>query len=186
MRLSSFPVPFACLAVVAGLSAFHGCSAQAQESRVVLDRNGSTIVLEPYAPNIIRVTLSTLKDPALAPAGYGFTASPSPQGWSYRHTDAEDIYQSSRLTVTIPAIRPRGGQILASQADIAKFFGASGEPRHAGARITFRTADGKTFLDMERWFMSPPSYERGDMDILHDRRPSDVPFYFPYPRHPHV
>ena len=39
--------------------------AQAQETRVVLDRGGSTIVLEPYAPNIIRVTLSLLKQPAL-------------------------------------------------------------------------------------------------------------------------
>ena len=28
------------------------------ESPLVLDHNGSTIALEPYAPNIIRVTLS--------------------------------------------------------------------------------------------------------------------------------
>ena len=35
--------------------------APAQETRVVLDRGGSTIVLEPYAPNIIRVTLSLLR-----------------------------------------------------------------------------------------------------------------------------
>ena len=49
--------------------------APAQETRVVLDRGGSTIVLEPYAPNIIRVTLSLLKEPALAPPGYGFTAT---------------------------------------------------------------------------------------------------------------
>ncbi len=48
-----------------------------QETRLVLDRGGSTIVLEPYAPNIIRVTLSLLKKPALAPPGYGFTAAAS-------------------------------------------------------------------------------------------------------------
>ena len=42
----------------------------------MLDRGDSTIVLEPYAPNIIRVTLSLLRQPALAPPGYGFTGHP--------------------------------------------------------------------------------------------------------------
>jgi len=61
--------------------------ASAQETRVVLDRGGSTIVLEPYAPNIIRVTLSLLKQPALAPPGYGFTAAPSAAGWSHQQSE---------------------------------------------------------------------------------------------------
>ena len=43
----------------------------AQESQVVLTRGGSTIVLEPYAPNILRVTLSLKREPALAAPGYG-------------------------------------------------------------------------------------------------------------------
>ena len=74
--------------------------ASAQETRVVLDRGNSTIVLEPYAPNIIRVTLSLLKQPALAPPGYGFTAAPSAAGWSHQQSEQGDTYQSSRLTVT--------------------------------------------------------------------------------------
>jgi alpha-D-xyloside xylohydrolase len=177
MQSSSFLAKFVCSATVAISVASQACCAQVQGGQVVLDHGGSTIVLEPYAPNIIRVTLSTLKDQALAVPGYGFIASPSTQGWSYRHTDAADIYESSRLTITIPTVHASTRQIPASQADIANFFGASGAPRHAGARITFNTADGKTLLDMERWFMRPPSYESGDMDILHDRRPSDAPFY---------
>ena len=68
-----------CIGLVFGVAA---CAA-AQETRVVLDRGGSTIVLEPYAPNIIRVTLSLLKQPALAPPGYGFTATPSATGWTH-------------------------------------------------------------------------------------------------------
>jgi hypothetical protein len=35
------------------------------------------VSLEAYAPNIIRVTLSLQKDPALAPPGFGFVATPS-------------------------------------------------------------------------------------------------------------
>jgi hypothetical protein len=48
-----------------------GAAAVAQDTRLVLDRDGSTIVFEPYAPNIIRVTLSLHKQPALAPPDMG-------------------------------------------------------------------------------------------------------------------
>jgi alpha-D-xyloside xylohydrolase len=177
MQRSPFLAHCVYLATVAVVITAHACNAQAQEGRVVLDHGGSTIVLEPYAPNIIRVTLSTLKDQALAPAGHGFIASPSTQDWSYRHTDVADIYESSRLTITIPNVRPITAQIPASQVDIVNFFAGTGAATVAGARITFSTADGKTLLDMERWFMKAPSYESGDMDILNDRRPSDAPFF---------
>ncbi len=177
MRKRAIRAGFFCLAAVSILSASHAWSAQAQEGHVVLDHEGTTIVLEPYAANIIRVTLSTLKDRALAAPGYGFTASPSAQGWSYRHTDAADIYSSPRLVITIPINRAYRGPTSPSQGAIGKFFGASGAPRVGGARITFTTPDGKTLLGMERWFMGPPTYESGDTEILADRRPSDPPFY---------
>ena len=57
-------------------------AAQAQGQQIVLDRGGASVVLEPYAPNIIRITLSLLKEPALAAPGYGFVANASGQGWS--------------------------------------------------------------------------------------------------------
>ena len=67
------------LAAVA-LALLFAAAAPAQETRLVLDRGDSTIVLEPYAPNIIRVTLSLLRQPALSPPGYGFTGAPSAAG----------------------------------------------------------------------------------------------------------
>jgi alpha-D-xyloside xylohydrolase len=70
---------FCCVSLILVLAAI----APPQETRVVLDRGGGTIVLEPYASNIIRVTLSLLKQPALAPPGYGFTAKPAADGWSH-------------------------------------------------------------------------------------------------------
>jgi hypothetical protein len=45
------------------------CPAQTPGQRLELDRKGETIVLEPYAPNILRVTLSLKRDPALAAPG---------------------------------------------------------------------------------------------------------------------
>ena len=51
--------------------------------RVVLDRDGSSIVLEPYAPNIIRVTLSRLKEKAIAGPGYGFIGTPYAKDWQH-------------------------------------------------------------------------------------------------------
>ena len=57
------------------------CVAVFAENQIILTRDNSTIVLEPYAPNIIRVNVSLLHDKATAAPGYGFIASPSPQGW---------------------------------------------------------------------------------------------------------
>ena len=48
---------------------------RAEDNRLVLDRGNGTIVLEPYGPNIMRVTLSTLKDKAAAGPGYGFSGA---------------------------------------------------------------------------------------------------------------
>ena len=74
-----------------------GAAAVAQDTRLVLDRDGSTIVFEPYAPNILRVTLSLHKQPALAPPGYGFTGAPNAAGWSHQHTEDGDTYRSEPL-----------------------------------------------------------------------------------------
>ena len=145
--------------------------ANAEEPRIVLDRSGSTVVLEAYAPNIIRVNLSLLKDQATAPPGYGFIASPSGQGWTHQQSDQGDIYQSSRLVVTVSFNRP--GKPLATQVDIAKFFSDSTPPAH----ITISTLEGTTLLELTGWSMSVPNYKDGNAGILRDRRPSDAPFY---------
>jgi alpha-D-xyloside xylohydrolase len=100
-------------------------SAPAQETRLVLDRGNSTIVLEPYAPNIIRVTLSLLRQPALSPPGYGFTGAPSAAGWTHQQNEQGDTYQSGRLSVTVAANRPRKQPPLPTQLDIAKYFNGS-------------------------------------------------------------
>ena len=73
-------------AILVVLAGFGLCTltstAQDSAHRLVLDRKGETIVLEPYAPNILRITLSLNPDPAKAAPGYGFVASPDAAGWT--------------------------------------------------------------------------------------------------------
>jgi alpha-D-xyloside xylohydrolase len=136
-----------------------------------MDRNGSTVVLEPYAANIIRVTLSLNKDAALVAPGYGFVGSPATEGWTHQQSEQVDVYRSPRLVVTVAANHP--GKPLATQIDIGKFFNGSAPP----ANISIQTPDGKTLLQMTGWSMSVPNHKDSTAGILNDKRPSDPPFF---------
>jgi alpha-D-xyloside xylohydrolase len=141
------------------------------EPRIVLERGGSTIVLEPYGPNIVRVTLSLLKSQALAGPGYGFIASPAAQGWSHQQSQGDDIYRSSRLIVSVERDRP--GMLLPTQVDIAKFFNGSAPPAH----ITVSTPDATKLVELTGWSMSVPNHKDGNAGILNDKRAADPAFY---------
>ena len=143
----------------------------AQNPQAVLDRGGSTVSLEPYAPNIIRVTLSLNKDQALAAPGYGFTATPAAEGWASEQTSAGDVYRSARLVVSVAANHP--GKPVATQVDIGKFF--NGSTPWVG--ISIATPEGKTLLRMTGWSMSVPNHKDGNAGVLNDKRPSDAAFY---------
>ncbi len=159
------------LAVVMPFLLLALCNPRVRGQQLVLDRGGSTIVLEPYAPNIVRITLSMLKDSALAAPGYGFVASPSIRGWNHSQNNNDDIYQSPRMIVTVAADHP--SKLSATERDIAKFFNGS----TPGAHILVRTPDGKTLLEMKDWSMSVPNHKDGNAGILYDRRSTDADFY---------
>src|SRR5690349_19295935 len=101
---------FALIATACSLTTLGLCG-QTGQQRLELDRTGETIVLEPYAPNILRVTLSLQHDPAVAKPGYGFVGSPDAAGWNATSTDRADVYRSSRIVATVerpnPNARPR-------------------------------------------------------------------------------
>lgn len=145
--------------------------AQSEPGKVVLDHGGSTIAMEPYAPNIVRVTLSLQKEEAIAPPGYGFVATPAAADWQYHHQEDADVYKSSRLIVALHHGRP--GPKLQTQVDISRFFNGS----TPGADITFDTPDGGTLLHLEGWSQSVPNRKDGNAGILNDLRPSDKPFF---------
>ena len=148
-----------------------GVAAAASAQPVVLERDGSTIALEAYAPNVVRVTLSLDREEALRAPGYGFLAKPEAGAWTYEATADGDVYRSPRLVVTVAA--NKAGKPLDTQVDIARFFEGSAPP----ADITFATPQGRTLLHMTGWQMSVPNHKDGNASILADRRPTDAPFF---------
>ncbi len=163
--------------LLAPVLAFAGCAAlsaaQMPSQRLELDRTGQTIVLEPYADNILRVTLSLHKQSALAGPGYGLIAAPAANGWSASQTPQADVYQSSRIIATVDKDLPPARPPLQTERDIAKYFNGS----TPGAHITLRTPEGKKLLEMTDWSQSVPNHKDGTAEVALDRRPSDPEFY---------
>ncbi len=156
---------------VSGTASADSSAASGVNPGLVLPYRGATLVLEPYAPNILRVTLSLQRAHALAAPGYGFVAQPNAQGWTRSDSPEGLVYRSSQMVVTLPKGRP--WKPLLTQMDIGRFFGGS----TPGADIQFDAANGKRLLEMTGWAQSVPNYKDGNEDILHDRRPTDPPFY---------
>jgi alpha-D-xyloside xylohydrolase len=156
-----------CCALAAGVA-----SAQ----QLTLNRGNATVVVEPYAPNIVRVSVSLLREDALAGPGYGISAKAVPAGWNVASDGDGDVLRSAQMVVRVaPQSGGRRGVAgtKASQADIAKFFGGS----TPGVGISIKTPDGASLLEMQGWQMSVPNHKDGNADILYDRRATDAPFY---------
>ncbi|MDR3727922.1 MAG: glycoside hydrolase family 31 protein [Terracidiphilus sp.] len=166
-----FSAVFVLLAAIAILGA--SASAQPIGNHLQLDRKGQTIVLEPYAPNILRVTLSLKKEPALAAPGYGFIASPATSGWSASQTAQGDVYKSSRIVATVDKDMSFSGPLPSTMVDISKFFNGS----TPGAHITLTTPAGEKLLEMTGWSQAVPNHKDGTASLALDRRSTDPDFY---------
>ncbi len=146
-----------------GFSAIGGVNALAQDNSFTLERDGRTIVLEPYAPNIIRVTLSKTKAEAAAAPGYGLVGTPSMPGWSHeRDADGNDIFRSGRLVVNLspdhlaPSLMPHGMPLdELNQALRNQYFGHNTRRGPADDTVSVTTASGKVLLTMRNWSMIP-------------------------------
>ncbi len=145
-----------------------GGVATAQSAPLVIERDGRVISLEPYAANIVRVTMSIGKAWATVTPGYGFVAKPSEGEWTHeRDVEGGDVFRSARMVVRLapgdlPAEklpRPMPLDALNRQLREPYFGGGGGQgPYHDALLVT--TADGKMLLHMRTWTMSP---ERADV-----------------------
>lgn len=149
-------------------------SLYAQIGDVVLHRDGSTVVLEPYGPNIIRVTMSILDDQTMTGPGYGIVAKSAADGWTHEATAAGDSYKSARMTVFVatpapPRRRPDGSFWKGPRKE---FNGAD-----RGPYLTVTGADGKPLVSMLGWEMAELNDKDGDRQLNNDRRPEDPQFY---------
>ena len=156
-----------------------GGAAMAQAGPLVLEREGRVISLEPYAPNILRVTMSTDRAAATGAPGYGFVAQPSAEGWTHeRDAEGYDVYRSARMVVRLaPGDLPKDKlpqpmplDALNLQLRHQYFGGGGGSGPNDGGRgphndaLLVTTADGKTLLHMRTWMMAPESAEVAEND----------------------
>ena len=141
--------------------------------QVTLSRGGATVLVEPYAPNIIRVTLSLRHDDAIAGPGYGIVAKPSATHWQNSHTDAGDTFWSPELRVSVAPPPPSHGANRADGNEISKFFSGS----TPGVGIHIADGNGRHLVDLQGWQMAVPNYKDATAWLNNDRRSSDPPFF---------
>lgn len=140
--------------------------------RLELQRDAATVLVEPYASNIVRISISLRREDALADPGYGIVAKPVDAGWSASNSPGGDQIRSNQLLVTVSsqsAHQPLSG----THADIARFF--NGSTPWVG--LTVSKADGTQLLRLTNWQMAVPNYKDGTSQINYDRRPTDAPFF---------
>src|ERR1700733_1728436 len=133
-----------------GISALT-CGAQ----QLTLQRGAATVVVEAYAPNIVRVTMSLDKARALAAAGYGITARPQSDGWTAESGEAGDVLKSSRMVVSVQG---QGKPYTGKLPDTAKFF--NGYTPYVG--LSIKRPEGATLLDMRGWVIAVPNNKDGN------------------------
>jgi alpha-D-xyloside xylohydrolase len=134
----------------------------AQDSKFVLDREGRTIVLEPYAPNILRITVSKDNATATGAPGYGIVGTPSMTGWVHeKDSEGNDVFRSGRLVIQVSADHlPQSRLSQPMPLDDLNlslrehYFGGSGS-RHIEDTVSVTTASGKALLKMRNWSMVP-------------------------------
>lgn len=156
------------------LTALLAGSAMAQDVSLVLERDGRLISLVPYAENILRVTMSTVKTAATGAPGYGILATPSAEGWTHeRDAEGDDVFRSARMVVrVVPSDLPKDKLPQQMPLDALnrqlreQYFGGGGTgyaPHNDALLVT--TGDGKMLLHMRTWGMAPESAEVARADL---------------------
>jgi alpha-D-xyloside xylohydrolase len=152
-----------------------GSVAMAQGGPLVLEREGRVISLAPYAPNIVRVTMSIDKAAAAGDPGYGFVAKPWAEGWAHeRDAEGYDVYRSARMAVRVAPgdltndKLPRPMPLDALNLELRQHYfggGGGGNGPNDGGRgphndaLLITTTEGKTLLHMRTWEMTPERAE---------------------------
>ncbi len=147
-------------------------AASAQTGPLVLERDGRVISLEPYAPNILRVSMSVDKDAATGAPGYGFVAKASMEGWTQeRDAEGDDVFRSARMMVRLaPGNLPKDKLPQQMPLDALNrqlrdlYFGAGGNPALHNDALLVTTPSGKKLLRMRTWTMAPESPEIAQAD----------------------
>jgi len=129
--------------LLAGI-AWAGCAQAAPIATV--DRNGSMVSIEPYAPNVVRVTIAIDRDLADAAPGYGIVAKSDAAGWNHTTGAAGDTFTSSAVNLTVKA-----EPWPSAPSQMARYFFSAIPP----VSIDIKGADGTPIVTMGGWDMAP-------------------------------
>jgi len=111
-----------------------------------VDRNGGLVAIEPYAPNIVRVTIALDHGLSDAKPGYGIVAKSDATGWNHTTSASGDTFSSSAVSLTVNA------QPWPSAPSQAQHYFASSLP---SVSIALNDASGKPIVSMTGWDMAP-------------------------------
>jgi alpha-D-xyloside xylohydrolase len=132
--------------ILAAASLLLSATAAQADPIATVDRNGSLVAIEPYAPNIVRVTIAVDRAQAEAPAGPGPNAEPDASGWTHHADTAGDVFASSALSLTVAAQPwPK------APSQMERYFAPSLPP----VSITIAGKDGHVLTQMTGWEMAP-------------------------------
>ena len=149
------------VAVGLGFLLFNGQAVWGVDPQIVLTRQGRIVVLEPYAPHIVRITLSLEKSAALAAAGYGFVGTASITGWTHEQdSGGYDVIRSGRMVIRVAPqnLPPPHAMPLDTLNESLRGHYFGGGPGGKGPyddTISIATASGKPLLTMRNWSMMP-------------------------------
>ncbi|MEC3909282.1 glycoside hydrolase family 31 protein [Sphingobium sp. CR2-8] len=134
----------------AGIAVGASCLAMAMPAlaapMALLDRHGSRVAIEPYAPNIVRVTIALDPDLASAAPGEGPNAKADATGWTHRTDASGDIFSSAAITLTVDA-KPWPG----APTQMQRYFAPSLPP----VSLSVSDANGTLLTKMTGWEMAP-------------------------------
>jgi alpha-D-xyloside xylohydrolase len=132
--------------LAAGASLFAMAGAAQAAPLATLDRNGSLVSVEPYAPNIVRVTIAVDRKQVDAPPGQGPDAKPDATGWTHRADASGDVFASSGLTLTVNAQPwPK------APTQMERYFAPALPP----VSLSIADATGTPIAAMTGWEMAP-------------------------------
>src|SRR2546423_13131390 len=89
------------LSLCLGLAAALMSSSALAAPLATVERNGSYVAVEPFAPNIVHITIALEPDLIGKTPNYGISASSNAVGWSHTSGSDGDRFTSGAMTVTV-------------------------------------------------------------------------------------
>ena len=111
-----------------------------------VERNGSYVAIEAFAPNIVHVTIALEPDLIGKTPNHGIVAKSDPIGWSHASGTEGDRFSSGTMTLTVdPQPWPKAPD------QMARYFAPSLPP----VALSIDGGNGKPALKMTGWEMAP-------------------------------